>query len=414
MEITTSSPEPGPDVEGKPRLFTPFKIGALELRNRVIRAAAFEGMSQNGRVTDALIDYHRKVSAGGVGMTSVAYASVSRDGRSYAHQLLLGQEGMARELRRLTDAVHAEGAAASIQVGHCGYFSAPSVIGTRPIGASRVYNAYTLTFPRAATEQDLARLLDDFARGAAEVVEAGFDAIELQACHGYLLSQFLSPYTNRRKDAWGGSLENRLAFPVAALRRVRQAVGPRVPIVIKMNLRDGFEGGLELDEAVQVARRFEAEGADALILSGGFVSKVPFYVMRGDIPFKEFYAGQTSLTKKLGLLVMGKVIVKHFPFFEHYFLEDARAVRAAVKLPLVLVGGLRTLRGMEEVIVKEGFELVSLARPLVLEPDLIRKMERGESTASLCEPCNKCVATMDKGGFYCPVAEEMLGRKPSA
>jgi 2,4-dienoyl-CoA reductase-like NADH-dependent reductase (Old Yellow Enzyme family) len=393
-------------TNGKKQTFTPFSLGALTLRNRVIRSAAFEGMSQGGRPTQALIDYHRQIAAGGVGMTTVAYASVSSDGRTYDHQLLLRPE-IVPELRRLTDAIHGEGASAALQIGHSGYFSAPAVIGCRPIGPSVVYNSYTLTFPRAMTEADMARLVGDFGRGAALAIEGGFDALELQACHGYLLSQFLSPYTNRRKDGFGGSLDNRLRFPLDVLRRVREVAG-KVPVMIKMNLRDGFEGGMELDEAVEVARRFEAAGADALILSGGFVSKAPMYVMRGEVPFKEFYAGQTSLTKKIGLLLVGRIMVKAFPFREHYFLDDARAVRRAVKLPLVLIGGVRTLQGMEDAIGKEGFELLSMARPLILEPDLLRKMERGESIASLCEPCNKCIAVMDKGGVYCPVADTLL------
>ena len=259
------------------------------------------------------------------------------------------------------------------------------------------------------TEKDMIDVADDFARAAVLSRSAGFDAIEIHAGHGYLISQFLSPYTNRRRDQWGGSLENRLRFPIQILRKVREAVGSSFPIMAKMNLTDGFKGGLELDEAVEVARSFEREGVDALVLSGGFVSKVPMYVMRGEVPFKEFYEGQTSTTKKLGILLMGKVIVKEFPYQDNYFLEDSRRIREAVELPLVQIGGLRKLEDMERICADEGFELLSLARPLIIEPDLVVKMYRGETDRSICEPCNKCVGVMDKDGIWCPVADELRG-----
>jgi 2,4-dienoyl-CoA reductase-like NADH-dependent reductase (Old Yellow Enzyme family) len=350
-----------------------------------------------------LVEHHRRMAAGGVGLTTVAYASVSYEGLTYEHQICMRQVGIGPALRRITDAVHAEGAAASIQLGHAGYFAATRVIGRRPMGPSAVFNLYDQSLPRAMQQRDIAAVTEHFVRAARAAADAGFDAVELQAGHGYLLSQFLSPYTNRRTDAWGGSLENRLRFPIDVLRRVRDALGPRFPIAIKMNLRDGFAGGLELEDAVGVARAFEAGGADALVLSGGFVSKVPMYVMRGEVPFAEMYRGQTSLVKKLGLLLMGRVVVKRFPFTEAYFLEDARAVRAAVKLPLVLVGGLRRLAQMEQVLA-EGFDFIALARPLIMEPDLPARMQRGEATASRCEPCNKCIASMDHGAVHCPLA----------
>lgn len=377
----------------------------MQLCNRVIRSAAFEGMSPGGKPSDALVDYHRQVSAGGVGMTTVAYASVSRDGLTYPHQLCLQQPGAAGDLRRLTQAVHREGAAACIQLGHAGYFASRPLTGTRPLGASRVFNAYTLTYPRKMTENDIRELVEHFGRAVAASIEAGFDAVELQFGHGYLISQFLSPYTNRRRDRWGGSLDNRLRLAVEVLRKARQASRPGFPLLIKMNLSDGFPGGLQLDEAVEVARRLESEGADALILSGGFVSKTPMYIMRGEVPYKEFRRGQTSLVKKIGLLLIGRLMIKRFPFEEAYFLEDARKVRQAVKLPLVLVGGLRSLSGMEAVL-KEGFDFLALARPLIIEPDLIRRMEKGETSESRCEPCNKCIAEMDKAAMRCVLLDE--------
>lgn len=386
-------------------LFEPVRLGPVELRNRFVRAAAFEGMSQGGVVQQPLIDYHVSVARGGVGMTTVAYASVASEGRSYAHQLDLQRADVGEGLRRLTEAVHAEGAKVALQLGHCGYFSDPKVTGKRPIGASRVFNSYGLSFPRVMSEADIARVVDEFARGAEVAVEAGFDALELHAGHGYLISQFLSPYTNRRKDRYGGGVEQRFRFAAEVSRAVRRVVGKEVALIAKTNLRDGFKGGLDLDEAVQIAKLFEAEALDGLVLSGGFVSKTPMYVMRGDVPFAEFYAGQKELTKKIGLLLLGRVMVKAFPFSEAYFLEDARSVRAAVKMPLMLVGGLRKRETMQKA-VDEGFELLALARPLIMEPDFVLRLERGEIDESSCEPCNKCIAEMDKTGMRCVLLDE--------
>jgi 2,4-dienoyl-CoA reductase-like NADH-dependent reductase (Old Yellow Enzyme family) len=389
-------------------LFAPVKLGSLELRNRFVRAGAFEGMCPGGLPSDELVRYHESVARGGVGMTTVAYASVSSDGLTYAHQIALDKPEVLPRLRAITDAVHREGAAAAIQIGHAGYFADRSVTGCRPMGASRVLNTYGLSVPRPMDEGDLASMVERFAKCSRLAAEAGFDAIELQACHGYLLSQFLSPYTNRRTDRWGGSLENRLRLTRDVMQAMRKAVGSRLAIVVKMNLRDGFSGGLELDEATEVARALEQEGADALVLSGGFVSKVPMYVMRGDVPFREMYQGQTRLVKKVGLLLLGRVLVKAFPFREAYFLEDARIVRKAVRMPLMLVGGLRRRSHMAEV-VAEGFDLLALARPLIMEPDLVNRMRKGETEASTCEPCNKCIGEMDHGSMRCALLDERRG-----
>ncbi len=377
-----------------------MRIGTLELRNRFVRSAAFEGMCPGGLPSEGLVDYHRRVALGGVGMTTVAYASVSGDGLTYAHQLRMDADAMAVRLRALTDAVHAGGAAACIQIGHAGYFASRQVTGVRPMGASRVFNAYGLCMPRTMTDGDISRVISDFGHAALVAREAGFDAVEIQCGHGYLISQFLSPYTNRRTDKWGGDIHGRMGLAVRVLGRVREVLGPDFPIVVKMNLRDGFEGGMEVVEAVEVARALEAGGADCLVLSGGFVSKVPMYVMRGDVPFKEMYQGQTSLTKKAGLLLLGKVMVKAFPFSEAYFLSDARSVREAVKIPLMLVGGMRSVSTMTRVL-EEGFELIAMARPLILQPDLVNRMARGETSLSRCEPCNRCIAAMDKGDMVC-------------
>jgi len=290
------------------RVFAPGRLGRLTLGNRVIKAATYEGMSPGGIPSDALLGFHRDLAAGGVAMTTVAYCAVSPAGRTFADQMTMREE-IVPALRRLTDAVHAEGAAASIQLGHCGFFSKSRERGGRgPRGPSFTLNTYGLSagmpFARAMTEDDIDRVIEDFGEAAARAVRAGFDAVELHLGHGYLLSQFISPATNRRRDRWGGSLDNRMRLPVAVLGRVRERVGPECAVLAKTNLSDGFRGGLELAEAIGVAERLEAAGVDAIVLSGGFTSRTPFYLFRGPAPLRVFAPG------RLGRLTLGNRVIK--------------------------------------------------------------------------------------------------------
>jgi 2,4-dienoyl-CoA reductase-like NADH-dependent reductase (Old Yellow Enzyme family) len=390
-----------PELASKKQLkvLTPGKIGGLELRNRIIRSGCFEGMCPGGFPSDQLLDHHREVAAGGTAMTTVAYCSVSFDGRAFGHELWMREE-IVPGLCRLTDAVHLEGAAASIQLGHCGYFSNKNVIGRRPIGASRKFCTFRYAFAHAMTEEEIERVTGDFANAAALAMKAGFDAVEIHSGHGYLLSQFLSPYTNQRQDRYGGSLENRMRFPASVIKRVRETVGPDFPILIKMNLSDGFKGGLELDEAVEIARRYEAEGASALVPSGGFTAKTPFYMMRGRVPLKEWIQGPKGLLEKVGLLLFGSMLVQTYPFEELFFLEESRKVREAVSIPLVLIGGVCSIDNMEKAL-QEGFDFVEIGRALIRDQDLVRRMERGDWEASQCDHCNRCVAEMENGGVWC-------------
>jgi len=382
------------------RVFTPAKLGPIQLRNRTIRSAAFEGMCPQGKPSDSLLYYHQSVAEGSIGMTTIAYASVTPTGRSFEHQMWMREE-IVPDLRRITDAIHAEGAAASIQLGHCGNMSDKAVTKTRPLAPSAKFNLFGLARPKGMTEQDIAEVIEAFGRSVELASKAGFDAVEIHAGHGYLISQFLSPHTNRRRDRFGGSLENRTRFLVEIARRAKQAAADKLALIFKMNLRDGFDGGMELQEAIEVAKTLEREGADALVLSGGFVSKCPMYIMRGDVPLKEMITAQKELVRKVGLAAFGRFVVKAYPFREAYFLEDALVVREAVSLPLIFVGGLVTLEKIEEVL-ERGFDFVAMARALIREPDFVKKLETGETRVSKCEPCNKCMATMYYGEATCP------------
>lgn len=303
-------------------LFTPVTLGPLTLRNRTIRSAAFESMCPGNAPSQMLLDYHRSVAAGGVGMTTVAYAAVTQSGLSFDRQLWLRPE-IISGLREVTDAIHAEGAAAGIQIGHCGNMSHKSICGVTPVSASFGFNLYAPTLVRGMKKEELPEMAKAYGHAVNLAREAGFDAVEVHAGHGYLISQFLSPYTNHRKDEYGGSLENRMRLMDLVMEEVMKAAGNDLAVLVKMNMRDGFKGGMEIDETLQVAEHLLASGVHALVLSGGFVSKAPMYVMRGAMPIRSMSHYMNCWWLKFGVRMFGKWMIPSVPFKEAYFLEDA-------------------------------------------------------------------------------------------
>lgn len=373
-------------------LFTPFRLGPVKLRNRVIRAAAFEGMCPGNSPSPDLLNYHRSVAAGGVGMTTVAYAAVERSGLSFPHQLWLRKE-IVPGLKNLTDAVHREGAACSIQIGHCGNMAKSTVTGSRPIAPVARINLYGPTFPRAMKKDEIREIASAFGRAVHLARESGFDAVEVHAGHGYLISQFLSPYTNRRKDAFGGSLENRARFMQMVLEEVRLAARNDMAFLVKMNMEDGFLGGMEIQECLEVAGMIEKAGADAIVLSGGFVSKAPMFILRGAMPVKILAHHMEDRFVKTFVRLFGNRLIRTKPFGESYFLEDALKFREKVKIPLVYVGGLVSVEKINEVLGK-GFELVAIARALIKDPDFVNRISEKVMSGSDCDTCNYCIAVM--------------------
>jgi 2,4-dienoyl-CoA reductase-like NADH-dependent reductase (Old Yellow Enzyme family) len=375
------------------RVLTPARIGLLTLRNRVVKAATYETRAKDGLVTDALIDWHRELAAGGVAMTTLAYCSVSSDGRTFRDQIWMRDEAEPG-LRRFTDAIHDEGAKAAIQLGHAGWFADPKATGTKPLGPSARFSPHAGTFGAAMSERDIARVTADFASAARLAVVAGFDALEVHVGHGYLLSQFLCPWNNRRRDRWGGSIENRARFARQVLYAVRDAVGPGVAVYAKLNMDDGFRGGLEADDGVAVARMLALDGAvDALQLTGGHTTKSPMYLMRGDSPLARLFSYDPSRLRRTVLRAVAPFFFRNWPFEEAFFLPLARRVRAAVHLPLMLLGGVNRVDTMEAALA-EGFDFVALGRALIRRPDYVRAIEREGLTDAGCTHCNACVAAM--------------------
>ncbi|MFF9542531.1 NADH:flavin oxidoreductase [Streptomyces albidoflavus] len=384
-----------------PDVFQPAQLGPLTLRNRIIKAATFEGMTKGALVSDDLIEFHRRHAAGGIGMTTVAYCAVAPEGRTEYDQIWMRPEALPG-LRRLTDAVHAEGAAASAQIGHAGPVANGRSNGVPALAPSRTFSAQALSVIRAAPAGDIRRITGAHARAARHAVEAGFDAVEIHLGHNYFASSFLSPRINKRKDEYGGSLRGRAKVARDVCRAVRDEVGDEIAILAKLNMDDGVPGGFWLDESLQVARWIEDDGSvDALELTAGSSLLNPMYLFRGTAPLREFAAAMPQ-PLKLGIRMVGDKFLHSYPYEEAYLLESARQFRAALDLPLVLLGGVST-RATMDLAMTEGFQFVAMARALLREPDLPRRLREDPTTPSLCIHCNKCMPTIFSG-THCVLA----------
>ena len=375
-----------------PDPFAPARLGPIALRNRIVKAATFEGMSPRNVVSDALVEFHRRMAGGGVAMTTVSYVAVSRDGMGAPAEIYI-HDAAADGLARIAAAVHAEGARIAAQLGHAG--AVGLLPGKRVVGPSP---GRTLLGTRVEplTKDGIDQVVADFAAGARMLAGAGFDAIELHLGHHYLLSSFMSPKWNRRRDEYGGPVEGRALLPRRVLRAVREAAGPQVALTAKMNMVDGIAGGLELDESVRFARLYEAEGVlDALELTGGGSRANQMFMFRGDAPRKEMAAVLPPLAR-FGFRLVGRAIFRDYPFEEAYFLPMARRFRAALSLPLILLGGVNTLETIRRAM-SEGFDFVAMGRALLREPDLVDRLRTGAATAGTCIHCNKCMVSIFTG-----------------
>ncbi|MDT5399814.1 MAG: hypothetical protein QOK33_3045 [Mycobacterium sp.] len=386
-------------MDTQPKVFTDVfgeaKLGPVTLRNRIIKAATFEASTPDSLVTDDLITYHRLPAAGGIGMTTVAYCAVSPGGRTDGWQLWMRPEAVPG-LRRLTDAIHAEGAAISAQIGHAGPVANARTNKAKAFAPVRFFNPLSMRFAKKASSQDIDDITKAHANAARLAIESGFDAVEIHLGHNYLASSFLSPLINRRTDEYGGSLSNRAKVARGLVTAVRQAVGDRIAVTAKLNMSDGVRGGISLEESLQTAKWLEEDGGlDALELTAGSSLLNPLYLFRGDAPIKEF-AGAFKPPLRWGIRMTGKKFLREYPYREAYLIDQAKQFRAELEMPLILLGGI-TNRETMDLAMAEGFDFIAMGRALLAEPDLINRIKddgAAHSVRSACTHCNKCMATI--------------------
>lgn len=375
--------------------FEPARLGPVRLRNRIIKAATFEGVMPRGAVTDALIAFHTTVARGGAAMTTVAYCAVAPGGRVHRNTLVM-TPGLIPDLRRLTDAVHREGAAVSAQLGHAGLVANTRSNGSPTLAPSTRLSAPAMALVRGATPDQLDNVVGQFASAARVASDAGFDAVELHLGHNYLLSSFFSPNLNRRRDRFGGSIENRARLAREVVAAVRNAVRSDVAVYAKFNMADGVPKGLQLEESLPIAQLLEADGhLDALELTGGSSLLNGMYFFRGEVPMAEFIATQPTAVG-LGLRLFGRRIFPTYPFEEAFFLPLAREFRAGLSMPLILLGGINRKDTIDAALA-EDFEFVAMARALLREPNLVNAMQTGTTTSGTCDHRNRCLPTIYSG-----------------
>ena len=374
-------------------VFNPARLGPVTLRNRVIKAATSEGRSPRGQVTDDLIDFHVAFAEGGVGMTTVAYCCVSPQAASAPGQIVMSVAALPG-LRRLTDAVHGAGAAISAQLGHAGVVAPRKLTGVTPLAPSRFVNPTSMAYCRAITVDEIRSVIKQFGTAAQIAVEAGFDAVELHFGHLYLPSSFLSPLINRRKDSYGGTIDNRSRLVREIAEHVREVVGDQIAVIAKLDMDDGLPGSIWIDEALRTAQLLDADATlDALELTQGSSVYKPMYLFRGDVPVKEFATVMPPALRP-AVRLFGKKTMGVYPYHDLYMLDAARQFVPLMRnTKLILLGGI-TEREHLETGRAEGFDFFAMGRALLREPDRVNSMIAQPHSRSRCNHNNKCMVTV--------------------
>lgn len=397
----------------RPRqVFEPAPLGPITLRNRTIKAATSEGRSPEGKVTDELIAFHRGLADGGIGMTTLAYCAVDRAGFAAPGEILMERASLPG-LKDFTQAIHEGGAHASAQLGHAGPVASAKITGEKSLAPSRFLSPSQFTFSRAITVPEIQQVIRKFADSAELAVEAGFDAIELHFGHLYLVSSFMSPWINKRKDEYGGSIENRSRFAREIAETVKERVGDSIAITAKLSMSDDIKGSIWLDESLRTAQLLDADGhLDALVLTQGSSVFHQMYLFTGDTPIDGF-ASVMPQPFKTGIKVVGKQVLGEYPYKDLYMLESARQFVPSLRnTQLVLLGGINNYEHMQTGL-DEGFDFLAMGRAVLREPDLVARIERDRSVDGRCIHCNKCMFTV-YSKTHCVFAPEYAMSSTSA
>lgn len=342
-------------------LFAPARIGTVELRNRFVRSATNDRMTTpDGKVSDELVDYYALLARGEIGLIITGHAYIHPLGQGSARQLGVYDDSLVPGLKRIADAVHEMKGNVAMQITHAGRQTQKEIIGETPVAPSAIPYGLQKAMPRELSDGEIEKIIEDYASAARRAQEARFDAVQLHGAHGYLINQFLSPFSNKRTDKWGGDDERRFRFLREVYKAVRKKVGSGFPVLIKLAMKDFVEGGLDVFAGISIAERLSELGIDAIETSGGFSSGME-NIKRDVLPGKG----------------------------EAYFRSEASRLKKSVNVPVILVGGLRSLGIMESIVKNGDADFVSLSRPFIREPDLVLRFKSGAREAS-CISCSKC------------------------
>jgi len=370
----------------------PKKIGKLEIKNRFVRSATYEGLAaEDGEITDKLVDFYKTLSEGGTGLIITSYSFVQQSGKANNKQIGVNKDDFIPGLQRLADIVHknGDGCKVVLQLVHVGR---QSHVVKETIAPSAVLERFTNKMPREMTTEEIKETIESFAQAARRAKEAGFDGVQLHGAHGYLISAFLSPYTNRRTDQYGGNTEKRLMFVEQIYKRSRELVGVDFPILIKMNCDDFLEGGITLEESKKITKMLSNIGFDAIEISSCMWETVKR--KKSEIGWKPTFIPESRMA-------VGSV---NEPA---YHLSYANEIKKDIDIPLILVGGVNSIDLAEGILNKGDADFIAFSRPLIREPGLPNRWIKGIGSSSVeCDYCNSCLMTLAKTGLSCPKKEE--------
>ncbi|WP_105619648.1 NADH:flavin oxidoreductase [Vallitalea okinawensis] len=388
-------------------IFSPVKIAGLTFKNHILRSGTHEGMADEyGRPTESLKKTYRRLAAGGVGGIITGYSGIMQRGKSENYNMLMmDKDELIDDYKVIVEEVHQYGVPIIHQLAHCGNQTSSKVTGMTPIAPSPIKNkVHNDDTPLEATEQEIEDIINHFVSATRRSEQAGFDGVQLHLAHGYLLSSFLSKNTNRRKDKWGGSLENRYRIVDLIITRIKKIM-PSYPVFVKLNAYDHRKNGMREEEAVQIAKMLEKSGCDAIEVSCG-VEEDGLNMTRGNSPTEALleygtkYKNKSTLQKKVLKPIINKVLTPIEPI-RNYNVDAAKSIKNAINIPVIVVGGIRTKSEIENIIENDKADMVAMSRPFVLEPNIVSKFKEGKQDEPKCINCNYCIIAIQSQPLRC-------------
>ena len=389
-------------------LFNETSISGITVKNRIIRSATHDGLAdENGAPCDKLITKYEHLAKNGIGCIITGYAAVSRNGVSpYPRMMKIFDDGVIEKYKELTDAVHRNSTPVVLQIAHCGRQTSSKAIGMQKVAPSNVLHAFYPDKAKELSDDEIYKIIDDFVSASVRAEKAGFDAVQLHGGHGYLLHDFLSPYGNRRKDSWGGSIENRCRIVELIIKGIKEKTN--LPVWIKLSAADNRKGGMDIDASVQICKRLEAAGCDAIEVSCGTVQD-GMNTMRSELmpmdavfKYREPCASFPRLLNKIALPAANLInpLIKQPKPLENFNVENAERIKNSVTIPVIVVGGIHKVSDMEIILSEGKADFISMCRPFICEPDLAKKLMNGQTEAK-CIMCNYCGLVIEKEPTRC-------------
>ncbi|MBU0995793.1 MAG: NADH:flavin oxidoreductase [Proteobacteria bacterium] len=393
-------------------VFERVSLAGIHLKNRIIRSATHEGMADdNGFPTEKLKKLYIRLAKGGVGAIITGYAGVQADGKTcFVNMTMIDRDDKIPAYLEITDAVHEYETPIIMQIAHCGRQTRSKTTGFPTVAPSAIRDMfYNEDMPKALSENEINEIINNFVSAIERAKQAGFDGVQLHLAHGYLLAQFLSSYSNRRSDRWGGSTENKYRIVSEIFKRAKEKMGD-YPVLVKMNAYDGRKKGMRIEEAVRIARMLEQSGCAAIEVSCGFISD-GFYLLRSEhlpaeavMAYTFKYKDFPGFAKAFAIPIAKNFMTQPKPLLK-YNLNAAIQVKNAVNIPVIVVGGINNIDDINDIIGNTKIDFVSMCRPFIIEPDIVGKFKKGTQTQSKCIMCNYCAIIQEEKPLKCYYGE---------